>query len=163
MGSRVELFERIRRDREFEGLSLHALARRHGVHRRTVRQALGSAMPLTGAQASGGAPSAGAGRYRELIDSWLLEDRGAPRKQRHTAKRIHDRLVEHGAIVGETTVRDYVRRRRRELGLAAEAFCPRVHDPGVTAEVDWGEATVLIAGVLVTVGGCARASRARAS
>jgi transcriptional regulator with XRE-family HTH domain len=45
MGSRVELFERIRRDRELEGLGLRALARRHGVHRRTVRQALASAIP----------------------------------------------------------------------------------------------------------------------
>ena len=151
MGSGVELFERIRRGREFEGLSLHALARRHGVHRRTVRQALGSAMLLERKRPEG-RPAPVLGAYRELIDSWLLEDRDAPRKQRHTAKRIHDRLVEHGAIVGETTVRDYVRRRRRELGLAAEAFCPQVHDPGVTAEVDWGEAKVLIAGVLVTVG-----------
>jgi transposase len=152
MGSRVELFERIRRDREFEGLSLHALARRHGVHRRTVRQALESALPPERKRPVG-RPAPALGRYRELIDSWLLADRDAPRKQRHTAKRIHDRLVEeHGAIVGETTVRDYVRRRRRELGLAAEAFCPQVHDPGVTAEVDWGEAKVLLAGVLVTVG-----------
>jgi hypothetical protein len=54
--------------------------------------------------------------------------------------------------MAETTVRDYVRRRRRELGLAAEAFCPQVHDPGVTGEVDWGEAKVIIAGVLVAVG-----------
>ena len=54
--------------------------------------------------------------------------------------------------MAETTVRDYVRRRRRELGLAAEAFCPQVHDPGVTAEVDWGEAKVTVAGVLVAVG-----------
>ena len=75
------------------------------------------------------------------------------RVAQHTAKRIHQRLVEeHGAVVAETTVRDHVRRRRRELGLTAQAFCPQVHDPGVTAEVDWGEAKVLIAGVLVTVG-----------
>jgi hypothetical protein len=45
MGSRVELFEQIRRDRDRENLSIHALARRHGVHRRTGRQALSSALP----------------------------------------------------------------------------------------------------------------------
>ncbi len=45
MGSRVELFEQIRRDREREVLSIHELARRHGVHRRTVHQALASALP----------------------------------------------------------------------------------------------------------------------
>jgi transposase len=150
--ARVELFESIRRDREFEGLSVHALARKHGVHRRAVRQALGSAVPPERKRPVG-RPAPALGSWRELIDEWLIADRDAPRKQRHTAKRIRDRLVEeHGAVVAETTVRDYVRRRRRELGLAAEAFCPQVHDPGVTAEVDWGEASVLIAGLLTTVG-----------
>ncbi|MDQ2761920.1 MAG: IS21 family transposase [Actinomycetota bacterium] len=148
----MELFERVRRDREFEGLSVRALARRHGVHRRTVRQALDSALPPERKRPVG-RPAPALGAWRELVDSWLLADRDAPRKQRHTARRIHQRLVaEHGAVVAETTVRDYVRRRRRELGLAAEAFCPQVHDPGVSAEVDWGEAKVTLAGVLVTVG-----------
>lgn len=45
MGSRVQLFEQIRRESRIEGLSVRALAKRHGVHRRTVRQALASAMP----------------------------------------------------------------------------------------------------------------------
>jgi len=45
MGSRVEQFEQIRWDRDREGLSLRALARRHGVHRRTVKQALASPVP----------------------------------------------------------------------------------------------------------------------
>ena len=51
-------------------------------------------------------------------------------------------------------MRDHVRKRRRELGLAAEAFCELVHDPGQTAEVDWGEATVSVAGVLMVLGLC---------
>jgi transposase len=152
MGSRVELFERIRRDRELEGLGLRALARRHGVHRRTVRQALASAIP-PGRKRPEGRPAPALGAYRELIDSWLIADQSAPPKQRHTAKRVHERLVEeHGAGVAETTVRDYVRGRKRELGLTVQAYCPQVHDPGVTAEVDWGEAKVIIAGVLMTVG-----------
>jgi transposase len=128
--ARVELFERIRRDREFEGLSVHALARKHGVHRRAVRQALGSAVPPERKRPVG-RPAPALGSWRELIDEWLIADRDAPRKQRHTAKRIRDRLVEeHGAVVAETTVRDYVRRRRRELGLAAEAFCSAGARPG---------------------------------
>jgi transposase len=152
MGSRVELFEKIRRDHDREGLSLRALARRHGVHRRAVRQALASAIAPERKRPVG-RPAPAMGPYRELIDSWLIADQSAPRKQRHTAKRVWERLRdEQGAQVAPSTVRDYVRRRRRELGLTAQAYCPQVHDPGVTAEVDWGEATVMIAGVLATVG-----------
>jgi hypothetical protein len=104
VGSRVEQFEQIRRDRDREGLSIRALAERHGVHRRAVRQALASAVPpAKRAPVSRPAPKLGA--YRAVIDSWLMADREAPRKQRHTAKRIHQRLVdEHGAEVAEVTV-----------------------------------------------------------
>jgi transposase len=150
--SRVELFERIRRDREFAGLSLHALARKYGVHRRTVRQALESAVPPERKRPVS-RPAPALGPWREWIDQILIGDEKAPRKQRHTAKRIADRLAEErGVVVAGSTMRDHVRKRRRELGLAAEAFCPQVHDPGVTAEVDWGEATVSLAGVLTVLG-----------
>ncbi|MGH7477838.1 MAG: IS21 family transposase, partial [Longimicrobiales bacterium] len=99
MGSRVALFEQIRRDREREGLSIRELARRHGVHRRAVRQALGAALPPTRKRPQG-RPAPKLGPYRPLIDEWLLADREAPRKQRHTAKRVWERLVsEHGAEV----------------------------------------------------------------
>jgi transposase len=148
MRSRVELFEQIRRDREFEGLSTHALARKHGVHRRTVRQALESAVPPARKRPEGrSAPKLG--EWRELIDSWLLADRDAPRKQRHSAKRIHERLRdEHGVEVSDRQVRRYVRERRQALGeLVCEVFVPLCSEPGAEAEVDWGEATVVIAGV----------------
>jgi transposase len=152
MGSRVELFEQIRRDRDREGLSIRALAARHGVHRRAVRQALASALPpAKRSPISRPAPKLGA--YRALIDAWLEADLDAPRKQRHTAKRIWARLVdEHGADVAETTVRDYVRAHRRAMGWpVGEVFVPQVHAPGVEAEVDWGRAQVDLAGVRTTV------------
>ena len=149
MESRVEQFEQIRRDRDREGLSIRELARRHGVHRRAVREALLSAVPPA-KRSPVGRPAPKLGSYRAVIEGWLLADRDAPRKQRHTAKRVHQRLVdEHGADVAETTVRQYVRARKRELGLAVgEVFVPQVHAPGVEAEVDWGEALVVLAGVL---------------
>jgi transposase len=87
MGSRVELFERIRRDRDREGLSIRALACRHGVHRRTVREALESALPPERKRPVG-RPAPALGAYHELIDEWLIADLSAPRKQRHTAKRV---------------------------------------------------------------------------
>jgi transposase len=147
VGSRVELFEQIRRDRDRDGLSLRALAAKHHVHRRTVKQALESAVPPTKRRPES-RPAPRLGAYRELIDEWLIADLVAPRKQRHTARRIWRRLVdEHGAEVAEATVREHVRKRRRELGLAVgEVFVPQVHAPGRTAEVDWGEADVDLAG-----------------
>jgi transposase len=147
MGSRMELFEQIRRDHDREGLSIRALAVRHGVHRRAVRDALASPVPVA-KRSPVGRPAPKLGPYRALIDEWLEADREAPRKQRHTARRVWARLVdEHDAEVAETTVRDYVRRRRREMGLAVgEVFIPQVHPPGVGAEVDWGQADVDLAG-----------------
>jgi transposase len=143
----VELFEQIRRDRDRDGLSIRALAAKHRVHRRAVRQALESAVPPPRRRPER-RPAPKLGEYRELIDEWLIADRLAPRKQRHTSKRIWKRLVdEHGVDVAETTVRDHVRKRRRELGLTVgEVFVPQAHAPARTAEVDWGEAEVDLAG-----------------
>ncbi len=87
------------------------------------------------------------GEYRELIDGWLADDLKAPRKQRHTARRVWRRLVdEHGADVAEATVREHVRKRKREMGLAlGQVFVPQAHTPARTAEVDWGQAEVRLA------------------
>lgn len=148
----MELFEQVRRDHDREGLSQRALASRHGVHRRTVRQALESAVPPARKRPVG-RPAPKLGGWRELIDSWLVADQTAPRKQRHTAKRVHERLRdEHGVEVSERQVRRYVRERRRALGEAVdEVFVPLWHEPGAEAEVDWGRASVVIAGVLTEV------------
>jgi transposase len=87
------------------------------------------------------------GAYRAVIDGWLEGDRDAPRRQRHTAHRVWERLVEeHGAVVAERTVRKYVHQRRRAMGEVAEGFVPQHHAPGAEGEVDWGEATAMIAG-----------------
>ena len=152
MGSRVELFEQIRRDRDREELSERALAARYRVGRGTVRQALASPVPPPRKRPED-RPAPKLGEYRELIDEWLIADLVAPRKQRHTAKRIWKRLVdEHGAEVAEVTVRQHVHKRRRELGLTAgQVFVPQVHAPARTAEVDWGEADVDLAGARTKV------------
>jgi hypothetical protein len=104
--SRVELFEQIRRDRRIEKLSIREFAERHGVHRRTVRQAVASATPPPPPRKAYARRSRPAiDPYVEVIDSWLLGDREVPRKQRHTARRVWQRLVaEHGASVAEVTV-----------------------------------------------------------
>jgi len=148
--SRVELFEQIRRDKRDGGVSIRELAARHRVHRRTVRQALESAVPPP-RKAYPARPRPAVGAYAELIDSWLLADRDAPRKQRHTARRVWQRLVaEQGATLAEVTVSRYVARRRVELGLdRVEVMVPQAHAPGSEAEVDFGEFWASVAGAAV--------------
>src|SRR6266545_1177588 len=145
--SRVELFEQIRRDRRVEELSIRELADRHRVHRRTVRQALASAAPPPRKAYPPRARPA-IDPYVEIVAGWLLSDRDVPRKQRHTARRVWQRLVaEHGATIAEVTVSRYVPRRRVELGLdRVEVAVPQTHPPGAEAEVDFGEFYATLAG-----------------
>src|ERR1019366_3372870 len=151
MGLSVELFARIRRDARGEGLSIREISRRHGVSRETVRTALAQGSP-----APRKIPVRVAGRlesFKSAIDAMLLEDTTAPRKQRHTARRVLARLAdEHGATeLSYSTVRDYVRRRRPEIDAVAgrhlEVFVPQEHAPGAEAEVDFGEVWAMLAGV----------------
>lgn len=96
--------------------------------------------------------------YRVVIDDWLRSDLDAPRKQRHTAKRIFDRLLdEHdgAGVVSYWMVREYVATRRREIRVEvgrepANAFSPQEHLPGREAEVDFGDVAIRLRGELVT-------------
>jgi transposase len=84
------------------------------------------------------------GPWVGVIDAILEDDKQRPAKQRHTAKRIFERLKEeHGFTGGYTIVKDYVR--SAELH-SREMFIPLTHAPG-EAQVDFGEALVVIAGV----------------
>ncbi|MFC7831001.1 hypothetical protein [Streptomyces sp. NPDC057375] len=92
-----------------------------------------------------------------MIDEMLRADLDAPRKQRHTVKRIFERLLdEHGADeISYQMVRGYVADRREEIRVQAgrgvvEAFVPQPHKSGAEAEVDFGDVTVRLAGELVT-------------
>jgi transposase len=148
--SRVELSGQIRRDWRAGEVSIRELADRHHAHRRTVRQALASAVPPP-RKAYSPRPRPAIGPYAAIIDEWLLADRDVPRKQRHTARRVWQRLVaEHGATLAEVTVSRYVTRRRAELGLdKTEVTVPQAHLPGAEAEVDVGEFHAMAAGALV--------------
>lgn len=149
--TKVELFEAIRRDKHVHGKSKREIARMRGVHRRTVRQALKSASPPPRKRTEREPPILTPSMRRQ-IDTWLEKDQEAPRKQRHTARRIWQRLRAELEFTGaESTVRRYVGRRRRALGLGKAAFVPLVHLPGKEAEVDWYEAQVRFASGLETM------------
>lgn len=138
----MELFEQIRREYEHGVGTIKGVARKLGIHRRMVREALRSAIPKDRKQSVREKPKLWA--CVKLIDKILETDRHAPRKQRHTAHRIWERLREEisGVDVAESTVREYVRKRKTELGLLErEVFVPQTYEWGAEGQIDWYEAS----------------------
>ena len=139
--AKVELFEQIRLEYEFGVGTIQGVSRKLGVHRRLVREAIRSAIPAQRKKTK--RPQVKMAPAVEFIDAILEEDRKAPRKQRHTAKRIWERIRQEvlGCTAAERTVRQYVAQRKEALGLARrETFVPQSYDWGVEAQVDWYEA-----------------------
>ena len=139
----MEFYAAVRRSVYVEGLSERAAARRFGLARETVRKMLRYRLPPGYRRAKPiRCPKLDA--FTGVIDQILTDDQQRPKKQRHTAKRIWERLcVEHAFTGGHTIVKDYVR--RQKLG-GQEMFVPLAHPPG-DAQADFGEALVVIDGV----------------
>ena len=138
---RVELFAAIRYDWQRNQMPVRALARKYDVHRRTVRQAIASPVPPDRKTPERAAMVLDG--VRELIDGMLREDLTAPRKQRHTARRVFERLCdEHGAQVSYSYVAKYVARRRGEIAAQDRArdggvagFVPQAKEPGAEVSI----------------------------
>ncbi|MEJ8660783.1 hypothetical protein [Streptomyces sp. MS1.AVA.4] len=152
--SKVDLYAAIRRDAK-AGMSLRAVMRKYGVGFETVQRALVSALPEPRKKMR--PRETRLDLFRPVIGAILTADLTAPRKQRHTVKRIYDRLLdEHDAVdISYQMVRAYVAGRREEIRLQAgkgvvDAFVPQTHKPGAEAEVEFGDVTVKLAGELVT-------------
>src|SRR5258705_7764212 len=139
----VEIYGRVRRAVRVEGKSQRAVAREFGLSRDTVRKMLQYAVP-PGYQRQQPIKRPKLGPWLGVIDAILNDDKQRPVKQRHTSKRIFERLKEErGFTGGYTIVKDYV---RGEQLRSREMFVPLTHAPG-EAQVDFGEALVVIAGV----------------
>ena len=139
----MELYAAVRRSVYVEGLSERAAARRFGLARETVRKMLRYRRP-PGYRRGQPARRPKLDAFTGVIDQILREDQARPKKQRHTATRIGERLrAEYGFTGGDTIVKAYVRAQR--LG-GQEMFVPLTHPPG-DAQADFGEALVVIAGV----------------
>ena len=126
------------RQLETKGLTHTQIARELGVSRTTVVKYATrdySPVPPTGGTAS---RSPVAGEYARKADEWLEADRRMPRKQRHTARRVHERLVEECGFEGSySSVQRWVKRWRQRHRGEAEGFSELEWAPG-SAQVDFG-------------------------
>lgn len=140
----MEQWERIRHQILIEGKSKRSVMRSEGIHWDTLQRMLRHSSPPGYAKRS-------AAKERKIdpfvgwIEGVLAADQALPRKQRHTAKRIFDRLrEERGYTGGYTVVKDVVRELTRR---GREVFVPLVHRPG-EGQVDFGHALVSVRGAL---------------
>lgn len=124
-------------------MSKRAIARQFGISRDSVDKMIVYSVP-PGYRRTAPVRRPKLDGFTEIIDRWLREDAGRPRKQRHTAKRVLDRLrEEHGFSGGYTIVKAYLREHQRR---SSEMFVPLHHAPG-HGQADFGEALVVIGGV----------------
>ena len=125
------------------GVSVREASRVFGLHRDTVRNMLAYSAP-PGYRRQDPLRRPKLEPFTGVIDSILEADRQVPRKQRHTAKRIFERLQDEYGFTGQyTIVKDYVRENQRRT---QEMFVPLSHPPG-HAQCDFGEAAAVISGV----------------
>ena len=126
-----------------------ALETKH--HRKTIRKVLRGLEPQYRRQKARRMPRMDP--VAEVVKGWLEADQQAPKKQRHTARRMYARLVaEHGFLGSEPTVRRWVRELKASRGEGrAAAVIPLDAEVAREAEVDWGSAHVRMAGELITV------------
>ena len=144
---KVELYARVRRACMVDGMSTREAARVFGLHRDTVRKMLEYSVP-PGYRRESPPRRPKLDPYRGVIDRILEDDRSLQKKQRHTAKRIYERLrAEHSFTGRYTIVKDYVRERRRRT---REMYVPLSHPPG-DAQCDFGQAKAVIEGVEQTI------------
>ena len=139
----VEHYARVRHAVLIEGISERAAADRFGINARTVSKMLKFSVPPGYVRTK--APfRPKLDEFTGVIDAILASDKDRPKKQRHTSKRIFERLRDEHGFTGQITiVKDYVAGWRQRT---QEMFVPLVHPPG-HAQANFGEAIGVIGGV----------------
>ena len=151
MAIEVEIYEKIRHLHEHENMSQRSIAKILGISRNTVKRYFnGSHVPWEREGTSGRNKYVITDKVLDFIKECLVEDETENiKKQKHTAKRIYDRLVaEKDFTGGESTIREIVAELKAKQ---AKVFIPLSYDPGEAIQVDWGEATVYLAGKKIKV------------
>lgn len=144
----MEQINNIKYQHNFKGKTLRGISKDTGHHFNTVKKYVEKTdfninPKITKSKPRKLAP------YIDLIDSWLTADLEAKPKQRHTAKRVYDRLKEiyPDFDVSDRSVRAYVSKKKKELGLNTQGYLPLEHPPG-EAQVDFGEAQFVENGIV---------------
>lgn len=128
---------------EIEGKSLSHIAKTMKINYRTVKKYATKENWMPNLKKRKESQYPVLGPYLQIIDMWLEDDLKRPRKQRHTATRIHQRLVdEHNFEGSRRTVSDYVSKKKKELCQRNKGYLPIEHIPG-EAQLDFGEMTYL--------------------
>lgn len=141
---KVEDYEKIRRAFFNDHKSIRQIHRELGYSRETVRRAIAQSLPEPYTQKQLRAAPV-LGPYKTRIDELLKESEQQRRKQRYTAHRIYELIQAEGYAGSEGSVHNYVCRQRQGRKVR-DSFLPLEFDPGMDAQVDWGEAEAEIAG-----------------
>jgi transposase len=150
----VREWEQIRRAFYNEGKTINEIARETGRAWRTVKKMVESEQPpqYTKKQKR---PARKLGPYQKQIEKLLAQNKTLPRKQRWTSATILLAIQKEGYTGAESTVRHYVAQVRKQQKTSkrhqVQVFLPLEFDPGTDAQVDWGEAAVIMHGVQITV------------
>ncbi len=147
MAIEVKIYEQIRYLTEHEGLSQRKIAEQLRISRKTVKKYFeGRTAPWERKEGSGRSKTVLTDDVCKFVKACLDEDDELNlKKQHHTAKRIYDRLEEEkGFTGGESTIREYVAELKDK---PKDVFVPLSYDPAEAIQVDWGEATIFLAGM----------------
>ena len=139
----VEYIEKIRRAHFLEHKTARQISRELKISRNTVRKALTSAFVKYTQDKPRPAPVLDP--FKARIDELLIDSSRLPKKQKYTAHRIYEQILSEGYKGAESTIRRYIRQWRREY-KPTDVYLPLEFDPGMDAQVDWGEGTVIMAG-----------------